>query len=165
MKSDSIRAILGALHAAQSRFLIVGGLAVVAHGYLRFTADIDLAIALDPENAHRSLNALASLGYHPRMPVPMADFSDATIRETWIREKGMVVFQLISELHPETPVDIFAQLPFDFETELSRSRSLPLGNGLDAPVLSLSALLDMKRAVGRPQDLLDVEQLEKQSDE
>jgi hypothetical protein len=94
MKSDSVRAILRALHAAQSRFLIVGGLAVVAHGYLRFTADIDLVIALDPGNARRSLNALASLGYYPRMPVPMADFANATTRETWIREKGMVVFQL-----------------------------------------------------------------------
>ncbi len=67
----------------------------------------------------------------------------------------------LSELHPETPVDIFAELPFDFEVELALSQSLPLGNGLDAPVLSLPALLTMKRGVGRPQDLLDVEQLEK----
>jgi predicted nucleotidyltransferase len=43
MKIDDVGTILRALNDANVRYLIVGGLAVVAHGYVRFTQDIDLA--------------------------------------------------------------------------------------------------------------------------
>ncbi len=49
MKVDDIRTILRALNDADVRYLIVGGLAVVAHGYVRFTQDIDLVIQLERE--------------------------------------------------------------------------------------------------------------------
>lgn len=42
MEKNSVEAIVGALNEAGVRYLIVGGMAVVAHGYLRFTADLDL---------------------------------------------------------------------------------------------------------------------------
>jgi predicted nucleotidyltransferase len=46
MKVDDVRTILRALNDANVRYLIVGGLAVVAHGYVRFTQDIDLVVQL-----------------------------------------------------------------------------------------------------------------------
>jgi hypothetical protein len=51
MQRRSIEAIVQALDAANVRYLIAGGLAVVAHGHLRFTADVDLV--LDPEGPSR----------------------------------------------------------------------------------------------------------------
>lgn len=45
MELRSIEAVLGALNAAGVRYLIVGGLAVNAHGYQRATMDLDLVPA------------------------------------------------------------------------------------------------------------------------
>ena len=50
MKLKSVRAVIEALNGAQVRYLVVGGLAVVAHGYLRFTNAVDLVIQLQPDN-------------------------------------------------------------------------------------------------------------------
>jgi hypothetical protein len=57
MKIDDVRTILSALNDANVRYLIVGGLAVVAHGYVRFTQDIDLVVQLERENVLRAMNA------------------------------------------------------------------------------------------------------------
>jgi phospholipase/lecithinase/hemolysin len=68
VEQRSIEAIVQALNAAGARYLIAGGLAVVAHGYVRFTADLDLILDLEEENAKRALRALAGLGYQPPPP-------------------------------------------------------------------------------------------------
>ena len=65
MKVDDVRTILRALNDANVRYLIVGGLAVVAHGYVRFTQDIDLVVQLERENVLRAMNALTAIGYRP----------------------------------------------------------------------------------------------------
>jgi len=62
MKVDDIRTIFRALNDADVHYLIVGGLAVVAHGYVRFTQDIDLVIQLERENVLRAMNALTAIG-------------------------------------------------------------------------------------------------------
>ena len=53
------------LERADVRYLVAGGLAVVAHGYPRLTVDLDLVLALDPANTKRAFDALQSLGYYP----------------------------------------------------------------------------------------------------
>ncbi len=102
MKLQSVAAILKALNEAEVRALVVGGLAVNAHGYLRFTKDADLAIQLDPANIERAFRALATLGYQPRVPISAAQFSIPAMRESWIRDKGMKVLQFASDAHRET---------------------------------------------------------------
>ena len=159
MKADSVRAIIDALKQAQARYLIVGGLAVVAHGYVRYTVDVDLVLALDAENVRRSMKALASLGYYPRVPVRLEDFANAELRERWIREKGMIVFQLVSEAHLETPVDVFVTSPFDFEWQVQRAVWLPLLGAKEAPFLALDELLHMKKEAGRAKDMVDIDEL------
>jgi hypothetical protein len=69
------------------RYLIAGGLAVVAHAYLRFTADVDLILDLEPDNVTRAIKALEAIGYQPRVPVAFQDFADAAARDRWAREK------------------------------------------------------------------------------
>ncbi len=159
MQTESVKAIVDALKQAQARYLIVGGLAVNAHGYVRYTVDVDLVIALDSENILRSLGALTKLGYYPRVPVKIEEFADAEKREQWIREKGMIVFQLVSDAHSRTPVDVFVTTPFDFEIQFERAPRLPLLGGREVPVLALDELLLMKTRAGRPKDLLDVDEL------
>lgn len=87
MQRDSIITIVRALNKSGVRYLIVGGLAVVAHGYLRFTADLDLMLDLETANVNRCIDALKTLGYRPRVSVPFEQFADAAIRERWIQEK------------------------------------------------------------------------------
>lgn len=161
MKADSVRKIIAELNGAGARYLIVGGLAVVAHGYVRYTSDVDLVIALDAENVRRSMNALANMGYRPRIPVSFEDFADASLRERWIAEKGMIVFQLFSDSHIETPVDVFVSMPFDFEQQWARASRIAVLGGELAYIVPVTELLAMKQAAGRDQDLIDISKLRK----
>jgi hypothetical protein len=68
--------IFAVLQRAGVRYLVVGGVAVVLHGHPRFTADLDLVVALDPKNARAAIEALGVLGYRPRAPVSGALFAD-----------------------------------------------------------------------------------------
>ena len=60
MEKRSVEAIVGALNHANVRYLVVGGLAVVAHGYVRFTADIDLILDLDAANVSQAIAAMTA---------------------------------------------------------------------------------------------------------
>lgn len=163
MKVASVAAILNALNAADVRALVVGGLAVIAHGYLRLTKDADIAIDLAPENIARTFAALATLGYQPRVPITAAQFADPALRARWIRDKQMKVLQFYSDLHRETPVDVFVIEPFDFDEEYSRALvEYVAPPGVEAALaryVSLPALLRMKEEVGRTRDLDDAEHL------
>ena len=72
----------------------------------------------------------------------------------------MRVFQMISDLHPNTSVDLFVAIPFDFSTEYSRAPRMELVPGQPVPIVSYEALLAMKREAGRPRDLDDLANLE-----
>jgi hypothetical protein len=159
MKLASFEAIVRALDEADVRYLIAGGLAVNAHGYLRFTKDIDIVLQLDRENTRRALTAMESLGYRPTVPVEAKQFADAAQRAHWIREKSMQVFQLWSDDHRETPIDIFVEEPFAFDEEFERALIKPLYGEIDVRFVSLPTLIDMKKAAGRPQDLIDLDYL------
>jgi hypothetical protein len=106
MELRSIEAVVGVLNAAEVRYLIVGGLAVNAHGYLRATRNLDLVIQLEPANLRRGLECLFEIGYRLAIPVSVEDFADAAKRETWRVEKGMIVLKLWSDDHRRTPVDV-----------------------------------------------------------
>jgi hypothetical protein len=89
----------------------------------------------------------------------MAQFSNQTLRESWIRDKGMQVLQFWSDTHRETSVDIFVNEPFLFEDEYARALVKPLQEGLPVPFVSLPTLIRMKEQAGRPQDRTDIEHL------
>ena len=62
MKLASLEAVIAALQNTGVRYRVVGGLAVNAYGYLRFTHDVDLVAALHPDSILSAFRALASLG-------------------------------------------------------------------------------------------------------
>jgi predicted nucleotidyltransferase len=68
MTSASIEIIFRSLNEAGARYLVVGGLAVVAHGYVRLTADVDLVTAMDDENIRKTVAALED---HPATEVDL----------------------------------------------------------------------------------------------
>ncbi len=160
MERRSVEAIVQALNDAGVRYLIAGGLAVVAHGFVRFTADLDLVLDLEEGNLRRALSTLAALGYRPRAPVALDDFVDPSNRSRWVAEKGLTVFSLSSDRHPATEVDVFVEAPFDFDAVHARRATMEVADGLQAPFVGALDLIDMKRRAGRPQDLQDVERLE-----
>src|SRR6266852_2891078 len=128
MRKSSFDAVSRALNEADVPFLIVGGIAVIHHGYGRLTQDVDLVIKLEPAVIRRAFGALSALGYHPALPVTVDQFADPILRETWKREKGMQVLKFWSDQHRETPLDVFIEEPFDFAREYAAAdiqESLP----------------------------------------
>lgn len=160
MTSSSVQTIVQALNDAGVRYLVVGGLAVVAHGYLRFTADIDLVLDFDEANLRRAMEVFAGLGFRPRAPVPLRQFADTEIRQGWIRDKGLTVFSLFSDDHPLTEVDLFVADPLGFEDAYARRVTMAIAPDVEATFVGLGDLVRMKKVAGRPQDLTDIEQLE-----
>lgn len=159
MKVASLAEIAGALNTAGVRYIVVGGLAVVAHGYGRQTVDLDLVVQLEPESIQALFAALAGLGYQPRVPVTAAGMADAAQRQRWIAEKGMTVLNFFSDRHRETPVDVFVTEPFDFDREYARAPVEEIAPGVPLRIVRLATLLSMKREAGRPQDLADIHEL------
>lgn len=160
MEVRSIETIIRVLNDEGVRYIVVGGLAVNAHGYERLTRDLDLVIGLQPDNVLRGLRALLATGYSPSIPVTPEEFADPTIREIWRREKSMLVLKLWSDIHRRTPIDVFVYEPFDFDNEYARAGRMEVAPGLAAPFVTLDALLAMKRQAARPQDLMDIAALE-----
>ena len=159
MKLASIESLARALNDAGVQFLVVGGLAVVAHGYGRQTQDVDLVIRLRPDSISAAFAALATLGYRPRVPVSAEMLSDPETRGRLVRDRGMLVLAFHSEHHAETPVDLITTEPFDFDAEHAAAMVLALTPDIPVRVVRLQALLDMKRAADRPQDRADVAEL------
>ena len=156
--AGQIEQVLDALNRAGVRYLVVGGVAVVLHGRLRTTVDLDLVVQLHKPNRLRAVEALEALGYHPRAPVSARDFADETLRDSWIREKGMTVFSLWSSRFRGLEVDLFASVPFDFDEVYARSITVSLEHA-DVTVIGIDDLIRLKESAGRPQDILDVEAL------
>jgi hypothetical protein len=159
MKVATFEAIVRSLNDARVRYLVAGGLAVNAHGYIRFTQDVDLVIELDPDNVSRAFKALAGLGYRPLVPITAEQFGDPVLRARWIREKGMQVLNFVSDSHRETSVDIFVSEPFEFGQESARAFEDELLPGLSVRFVSIPTLIAMKQAAGRARDLDDIQHL------
>ncbi len=101
---------------------------------------------------------MLGISYHLALPVKPEEFADAATWENWRRNKQMIVLKIWSDEHRRTPVDIFVYEPFVFETETERASRWEVGPGLLAPV---GTLLEMKRTAGRPQDLIDITELQR----
>lgn len=161
MKVASFEAIVRVLNDAGVRFLVVGGVAVNAHGYLRYTKDVDLVIRLTREDIVAAFRALAGIDYHPSVPITAEQFADPALREEWRRDKGMLVLKFWSDRHRETPLDVFIYEPFDFANEEAAAFRPNEAGAPQAGFASIAGLVAMKRAAGRPLDLVDIEKLEK----
>lgn len=147
-----------ALNHMQVRYVVVGGLATVLHGYARLTADIDLMVDLEPEELRKGIDALTKYGMIPRLPVDPYDFTEPDIRRHWIEEKNMRVFSMWKPDEPLVPVDLFVEHPIEFDSIWSHAEVVALGT-VSVRIASIPDLIALKRLANRPQDLIDIEKL------
>ena len=146
------------LNDAGVKYVVVGGLATVLHGYLRLTVDVDLVVDLAPEEVTRAVQVLESLGFKPRVPVPAEQLADAAKRKEWIEQKGMKVFSFYHPTDSMLTVDVFIHHPIPFSDLSARAERVVIA---DVPVYicSIDDLIALKQQAGRPQDLIDIEKL------
>ncbi len=156
MQRESVEVLIRRFNEAGVRYLIAGGFAVVAHGYSRFTVDLDFVLDLEPENAAKALAILKDEGYAPTIPVAIEQFADAELREDWAENRNMVAFPLQSEKHRQTRVDIFVREPFEFERAYADKFRGEIVPDLDADFVSFNDLMELKTSAARSKDLLDI---------
>jgi predicted nucleotidyltransferase len=149
-----------ALNDADVQYVVVGGIATILHGYVRATADVDLVVDLQVEEATKIITTLTNEGFKPKIPVQALDFADKTKREQWVNDKGMQVFSLYHPDKTGMTVDLFVKQPISFNDLYQRSVVMDL-DGLKVRVCSIDDLIAMKQLAGRHKDLADIEQLTK----
>lgn len=157
VRKRNVAEVAAALEKASTKYVFVDGVAVIAHGYVRTTYDIDIVVGLTQANIEAAFEALALAGYHPKQPITGAQFADRELRESWRRDKKMLVLQFWADGKPG--VDVFVYEPFDFEQEYKAAAREDLGDGVVARFVSVESLLAMKREAGRNKDLADMDAL------
>jgi hypothetical protein len=139
------RDLLAVFAAHNVDYLVVGGYAVGFHARPRFTKDIDLWVGHSPENLRGARAALEEFG----APAAMLEQIESALDED-------VLWMGV----PPVRIDIVKGVPGgDFPACLAR-RVRASWDGVSVSVISRADLIAIKRASGRPQDLLDVEALE-----
>ena len=138
--------IVAALNAA-TRLLIVGGIAVAAHGVVRATGDVDLVPEPSAENLDGLARVLSDLGAeHPVDEV----LTGASLAADLLQVRTVTVKFRYSTGCPSTS---FARLR-------ENAIVVDLAPEARAVVCSLVDLRSMKQASGRPRDLVDVAELD-----
>jgi hypothetical protein len=134
-------------------FVVVGGVAAVAHGSVAFTQDLDIAYAADIGNLDRLGAVLVNVDARLRGvtdDVPFVPYGRA-LRRT----------RVLTLATPLGSIDLLAQPDGAPVYEQLRSRAIRQSvAGVDVLVASLEDLIAMKKAAGRPKDLVAVEELE-----
>lgn len=124
------------------RYLLVGGYAVNAFGYVRNTVDMDVWIASDTENQNRVIEALRQFA-----------FPSATL-ELLAEPNAMLRMGL-----PPLRIEVMKKISgVDFETCWARRVTLQIDD-LAVPMISLVDLKANKLASARPKDLADLSEL------
>ncbi len=146
LTSPDFRELLRLLGRYEVRYLIVGGYAVMRYSEPRFTKDLDLLIAVDDKNARAIYAALAEFGA-PLENLTPQDFAE----EGYFYQMGA----------PPLRVDVLMSIPGVDFAEAWRNRETVILAGEEMHFISKVDLIKAKRAAGRPQDLLDLEGLER----
>jgi hypothetical protein len=142
------------------QYVLVGGLAVQLHGFLRATFDIDLVLAMNDENLLRFIGVAKLHGLVPSIPVPMDSLRNPAQIDQWYQEKGMLAFSLREQAAGGSVVDVLVRPYVPFEL-LSANAITGTLFGRRVPIACIDDLLAMKRVANRPKDQLDIAALEK----
>lgn len=140
--------LLTALNAADAKYMLVGGHAVGIFGRPRATKDFDLWIEASPENAARVMTALRDFG------APLGDVTENDFAS------GGSGFRMGT---PPFRIELLTEISgVSFADAWTRKETHDL-EGTRCYVIARQDLLANKRAAGRPQDLADVDILERQA--
>lgn len=139
---QDFRELLNLLNQRGVEYLLIGGYAVGAHGFVRNTGDMDIFYRVGAENTQALAAALADFGFE--VESTLLDRPNVMFR---MGTKPMMV-ELLSEISG-----------VQFEDAYLRREQLLLAGGLSVPLISLADLRTNKAASGRTKDRLDLEEL------
>jgi hypothetical protein len=132
------------LNEEKVEYLLVGGYAVGFHGYPRATKEMDIWVAVSPENAERLVRVFCRFGFSPKSISP-ASF----LNEKKVIEMGIEPFR----------IDLIMSISGISFSECFAQRVNFLYEGININLINLEHLKINKRATGRLRDLADVEEL------
>jgi predicted nucleotidyltransferase len=136
--------LLALLQDAGVDFVVVGGVAALAHGSSTLTRDLDIAAPLTPENLRRLMDALAPYRPHHATRPDLGVIRDSIERLSKFRlllvDTDLGRLDILGEVQPLGPA---AEL---------EAVELELLEGRRFRVLSLDQLIEVKAHVGRPKD-------------
>ncbi len=125
------------------RYIVIGGYAVVYHGYVRSTNDIDIWINIHKDNIKKAIKALDEFGFSS-LNINFADFSPN---------------QIIQLGYPPNRIDLITTpAGVDFETCYESKEQVTIDN-ITVNIIDLANLIKAKRASNRTRDLADIEEL------
>ncbi|GAB4462390.1 MAG: hypothetical protein Kow0070_21310 [Anaerolineales bacterium] len=123
---------------------MIGAYAVNYHGYVRSTGDMDIWIAIHPDNAKKMVNVLKAFGFdHPDLN------ADLFLQEKKIIRLGM----------PPVRLEITTSISGVEFDECYRARIVDELDGVEVNLIDLENLKKNKKASGRPKDLVDFKKL------
>ena len=152
--------LIAALTDGGVEFVLIGGLAVGAHGYPRATRDVDIVPSADAANLARLAAVLCSIGarHHGLGDFDAAEFPFDPLDPAQLAEGGN--FVLDTRLGRLDIMQWVAGIPGELAFEHLAGRAVATTlSGRRVRICSRDDLIAMKRAAGRPQDLVDLEEL------
>ena len=129
-------------------YVIVGGYALAVHGYVRYTGDIDVFVALTPDNAAKTLNVFHAFG-----------LKTPDLNTELLLEEGNIIRVGSEPMRLEVLNKISG---VDFE-ECYRNRQTIMIDGVAVNFVGYRELIKNKRATGRDKDRVDVAELLKRN--
>jgi predicted nucleotidyltransferase len=125
-------------------YLLIGGYAVGYHGYPRATHDMDIWIAIHPDNAERMVSALQEFGFDtPQLSASL-----------FLQDKSIVRMGI-----PPMRLEITTAISGVTFEECYAGRVVDVMDGVEVNLISLQHLKVNKQASGRHKDLDDLEHL------
>lgn len=149
-----IEEIFKTLKKNHVKYAVAGGVAVVLHGFIRFTHDVDLIIDFSKTNVARFAAAMKELNFRPGVPINPMDLADAKKRRIWQRDKNAKTITFYQPSQSLLQIDVL------LIRELSKTATVrkKVGNFF-VPVIDYEELIHMKRRANRLTDQLDIEKL------
>jgi predicted nucleotidyltransferase len=142
--NQDFKEFIASLNANKVRYLVVGGYAVAFHGHPRYTKDLDVWIERTPQNTARVIKALTHFGFGS-LDLKADDF----LTPDRIIQLGL----------PPNRIDVLTTLPgVEFKRSFSARVRVKV-DGINVNFIDLENLKKNKKAVGRRQDLADLENL------
>ncbi len=132
------------LNENEVEYLLIGGYAVGYYGYVRATADMDVWIASNAENASRAVAALKEFGFS----VPELS-EELFLKDDTIARMGVPPFR----------IEVLTSISGVGFEECYTERVVDVIDGIELPIIGLRHLRMNKKASGRLKDLTDLEHL------
>ncbi|MEO5905870.1 MAG: nucleotidyltransferase [Saprospiraceae bacterium] len=136
-----------ALNQASVKYVLVGGYAVILHGYNRTTGDLDIWVERTKSNYQKLSIAFSTFG------MPLFDMS----LFNFLENKEMDVFTFG---RPPVSIDIMISVKGLYFDEIYDRAENIIIEGLEVKLISRSDLIKAKKESGRHKDLDDLDQLE-----